>query len=517
MAVVLTGFMASGKTTVGRRLAARLAWGFVDTDDVVEARLGLSPAHLITSGREDDLRREEGVALRDALRTPRVVVATGGSTLLHPGEMAWCKEHARVYHLEASPHTLQARMGDPSTRPRWGEDWPQLLAQRLPLYHLAHMSVDTSELSLAQVVEHLHADLAPILLAHTLQPVYLRPGELSALGRTLSSHLPHCRRALLVSCPQVMAHHGAPVRNSLEAAGLEVHTTCLPRGDEAKTWRHLGELLDEMIRLQLDRSTVVVALGGGAVGDITGLAASLCRRGIPWVQIPTTLLAQVDAGLGGKTAINHARGKNLIGSFHLPTLVWIDPHLLNTLTSRELRSGLGEVVKYGAVGDPSLWEVLESIPPGHLPGGEVLNDLITRCVDLKQRLVELDERDTGPRQVLNFGHTLGHTLELGSNLLHGEAIAMGMVFACALSERQCGLDPAVRRRLVNLLHHLGLTTSIPGIPWPEVQDRLLQDKKVHQSRSRWVLLTTLGQPLLKQVALSDVEVLYHELSGRSAP
>jgi len=305
-------------------------------------------------------------------------------------------------------------------------------------------------------------------------------------------------QVVLVTDARVGALHGAAAARSLAHAGSAVRTVRVPRGEAAKRAPVLARLWDALAAAGLDRGGAVVALGGGVVGDLAGFAAATWLRGVPWIAVPTTVLAQVDASVGGKTAIDLAAGKNLVGAFHQPAGVLVDPDLLATLPARQRRSGLAEVVKTGFAVDRGLWEWLEAqLDP--LDRGEptALAGAVERSIRAKARVVIADERERpgGGRTALNFGHTLGHAIEaaLGyRRLLHGEAVSIGMRAAAWLSVRVAGLAPESHVRLEAALDHLGLPARMPGVGVGSLLKAMQQDKKRASGTPRWVLTPRIG-------------------------
>jgi 3-dehydroquinate synthase len=274
--------------------------------------------------------------------------------------------------------------------------------------------------------------------------------------------------------------------------GSNVSSICIPDGESYKTVATLQTVLDALVESGANRDTTVIALGGGVVGDMAGFAAACYLRGVAFLQVPTTLLAQVDSSVGGKTGVNHEKGKNLIGAFHQPVLVLIDTDTLQTLPPRELSAGLAEVIKYGAICDAEFFSWLESNMPALLEQDpETLAYAIHRCCELKAEVVAEDERESGRRAILNFGHTFGHAIEnsLGyGNWLHGEAVAAGMVMASKLS----GIDAGEQTRLVKVIASAGLPTAPPPIASERWFESMGMDKKVQNKQLRFVLLRALG-------------------------
>ena len=326
--------------------------------------------------------------------------------------------------------------------------------------------------------------------------VQIGPGLLDAAGPACA-RLGLGRRAAVVTQPAV-APHAARVTESLRGAGFEPVVLVVTEGEESKSLREAERLWDAFVAHGLDRASPVVAVGGGVVGDLAGFAGAAFMRGLPVVQVPTTLLAQVDASIGGKVAVNHPRGKNLIGAFHQPRLVLIDPEALRTLPEREYRSGLAEVVKIGAALDADLFRSLETgLDALRRRDAALLEAVVATCCAAKARIVERDEREeTGLRMVLNYGHTVGHALEALSGYrrwLHGEAVAIGMAAAGRLAVRLGWTDSAAAARQDALLQGIGLPTRFSGIAPRDIADALRHDKKARDGRVPFILMRSVGR------------------------
>lgn len=320
------------------------------------------------------------------------------------------------------------------------------------------------------------------------------------------------RTAAIVTDGNVAAH-AEIVGRSLQSAGWRVETIAVDPGEKSKSLQTVSAIYDRLVAMRADRRTAVIAVGGGVVGDTAGFVAATYNRGLPFIQVPTTLLADVDSSVGGKVGINHPQAKNLIGAFHQPAAVLIDTTALTTLNDRDYRSGLAEVVKYGVILDAAFFETLErSAEPLNRRDSAALRGVIATSCRLKAHVVERDEFElTGLRAVLNYGHTFGHAFEaLGhyDELLHGEAVAIGMVCASRLAERLGKIDPSVTQRQVRLLQSLQLPTSLPaGMAFaPEaVMERMRLDKKAVAGTMRFILPTRLGHvELFDDVPESDV-------------
>ena len=350
-----------------------------------------------------------------------------------------------------------------------------------------------------------HPTTITVPLAAQAYPIVLGPGSLASLAELLMAQgIRADTRVLLVTNPEVERHYGATCRRSLEEAGFPVQTLVIEAGENQKTPATVALIHDAAFRHRLERGSLIVALGGGVVGDMAGFAAATWLRGIAVVQVPTTLLAMVDAAIGGKTGVNHPGGKNLIGAFHQPKLVLIDPAVLHTLPEREFRAGMAEVIKYGVIGDPALFGDLEAAaqrdPLGGLAnrqsvGEGLLERLLERSASAKARVVAADEREGGLRAILNYGHTLGHAVETLSGYgtyLHGEAVGLGMLAAGEISLAMGLWHPRDQQRQRAVIAAAGLPLAWPALDPQAVLACLQSDKKVRSGRVRFVLPTTIG-------------------------
>lgn len=346
----------------------------------------------------------------------------------------------------------------------------------------------------------------PVALGTRSYDVLIRAGLLTDAGALIANRLPGAKVAIVTDA-NVARHHLPALEARLVAASLHKGTVVLPPGEASKGFAVLGALSERLLEMGLERGDAVVAFGGGVIGDLAGFAAAILRRGVRLIQIPTTLLAQVDSSVGGKTGINTPQGKNLIGAFHQPTLVLIDPDVLKTLPPREVRAGYAEVAKYGLLGDAAFFARLEHHPAGWLEGGgPALLHAIETSVRAKAGIVARDETEQGERALLNLGHTFGHALETwtgySDRLLHGEAVAIGMCLAFQLSEALGHCAQGTAARVASHLSHIGLPTRIGDIAMPAPADpaellRLMrQDKKVRQGRLTFILARAIGDAFI---------------------
>lgn len=342
-------------------------------------------------------------------------------------------------------------------------------------------------------------------------PIYLEEGIALRCGSLFAAH--GIRRAVLISNPVVGALHGGAVRNAMREGGVEVDSLEVPDGEAYKTVQTVERLWEQLADIRADRSTALVALGGGVLGDLVGFAAATWLRGVPLVHIPTTVLAMVDSSLGGKVGVDLPHGKNLVGAFYNPRFVVTDPSLLLSLPPRVYAAGMAEVIKAACIASPALFEALEARDPALGPQG--LGQLIATAIDVKARIVSEDPFERGVRATLNLGHTLGHALEAGRGyhqLLHGEAVAQGMIAAVRLARALGVLEDDYESRLVTLLERFHLPTQISDPGWERVQAALGVDKKRVDDKLRFVLPVRLGQvTVVSDVSLSLVHEVYESM------
>ncbi len=316
-------------------------------------------------------------------------------------------------------------------------------------------------------------------------------------------------KEMIITSESLWPLYGKVVHDSVASSGFEISVATMSDDEEAKSFGTLTTIYDKLVENAFDRSSGIIALGGGVVGDIAGFAAATFMRGIRFVQVPTTLLAQVDSSIGGKTGVNHPRGKNLIGAFHQPAIVWADISSLRTLPERELRSGLAEVIKYAIIADPELFEMLTRLVGSFSKASDkTLMEIISRCCSIKARIVQEDEKEQGIRSILNYGHTVGHAVEAltgYSYYTHGEAIAIGMIAAARISQEIRGTDQETVQRQEGLLQSARLPTRIDRPIDPrEILQQLHRDKKRLAGRIRWVLPRTIGEVFLADEVPHDI-------------
>lgn len=518
--IILSGFMGTGKSTVGKLLAKKLGYDFVDTDGLVELLSQKPIPRIFAEEGEEMFRRWESMAIDQALSQESTVIAVGGGAVCFRDNLDKLRKNGQVVLLKAQIATLLKRLAKDSSRPllEGAEKEVQLrelMAKRAPAYEKISLQISTDRQSPASVVDEilkilpLESRALRVELGERSYPLYFQKDGVKSLDLLLHRHCPS-ERVILITNTLVNRLHGKKISQVLKK-NHELKTIVLPDGEHHKTLKTVASIYAKLVDFKVDRKTPLVALGGGVIGDLVGFAAASFLRGVPFVQIPTTLLAQVDSSIGGKTGVDLPQGKNLVGAFYQPRFVLIDEAFLTTLKRRELICGMAEVIKYAAIFDAKLFRGLEEHMPAILKGkGSGLEAVVRRCCELKAWVVERDEKETlGIRAKLNFGHTLGHAIESLTRYkkyTHGEAIAMGMVYAARLSVKRAGLPEGDVERLTALIASAGLPTEMPVFPRAAYRKALMQDKKRVSSRMHFVYLNKIGKSLVIPTPMDEILV-----------
>jgi shikimate kinase/3-dehydroquinate synthase len=545
--VFLVGLMGAGKTTIGRILARKLGKRFIDSDHEIEARTGASIPWIFEIEGEESFRRREAEVIRDLCAEEGVVLATGGGAVLDPATRASLKERGIVIYLRANVNSIMTRTAHDKNRPLLQTADPrrkleELLLQREPLYReIAELVIDTGRPNVQSMVQTILDQLEMLEAARRLRapavtqsmnsqtsaitlnvdlgersyPIAIGPGLLSDPA-LLARHIPGRQVAIVTNttvAPLYLERVAAPLR----AAGRQVVEIILEDGEQYKNQASLMQVFDALLANKCDRKTTIVALGGGVIGDLAGYAAASYMRGVPFVQLPTTLLSQVDSSVGGKTGINHPLGKNMIGAFYQPRAVLADTAALATLPARELSAGLAEVIKHGAIIDAAFFDWIEQ-NIGKLMARDqaALAHAIARSCEIKAEVVRQDEREGGLRAILNFGHTFGHAIEAGlgyGTWLHGEAVGCGMVMAADLSHRMGLVDAATVERMRALVAAAGLPTVAPDLGAERWIELMEVDKKNEGGAIKFILMKPLGSP---SISGAPPELLRATLAACSA-
>jgi shikimate kinase / 3-dehydroquinate synthase len=552
-ALVFVGMMGSGKSAIGQRLAARLGLPFVDADaEIVAAAAGMTIPEIFAKYGERYFRDGERRVIMRLLNAGEMVLATGGGAFLDPRTRERIGERGVSIWLDADHKTLLKRVRRKNDRPLLHTDDPeetlrQLLEARRPVYELADIRVESRDepqdvmvdevlaalaadlpridasrraahkKDFTKAMTHLHLErvhteqaathreIVHVALAGRAYDIHIGAGLLAEAGDHIARLAPGAACAI-VTDENVARLHLPALEESLAKAGVRHKTIVVKPGEGSKSLATFGRVCDEVLAARIERRDLIVAFGGGVVGDLAGFVAASVRRGSRFVQIPTTLLSQVDSSVGGKTGINSAHGKNLIGAFHQPSLVLADVDVLRTLSLREFRAGYAEVAKYGLIGDKRFFEWLEADAEAVFHSrAEQICAVAVSC-ETKATIVARDETEQGDRALLNLGHTFGHAFELltgydSERLVHGEGVAIGMACAARFSAR-LGLCPAAdAERVARHLASVGLPTEIRQIPgWrdeaPAILEAMYQDKKVEGGALTFILMRGVGEAFI---------------------
>jgi shikimate kinase/3-dehydroquinate synthase len=511
--VVLSGFMATGKSTIGRLVADALGLPFLDTDAIIAEEAGRPVGELFAAEGEARFRDREARIILPLLAdgVPRVLSFGGGSVTI-PKVRHAALEAATVITLTATPETIAARAVSPSERPNLGassvvDRARDLLTLRREAYGECHTTIATDgrppEEIAARIARIAERDAIAVPLGVRSYAVELTDGRPEVLTETLRELAPSS--LVTLTDENVVTMRGAWLDVALAPLGLRETRIVLPPGESNKTLGSIARVWDTALGAGIDRQAVVVAFGGGVVGDLAGFSASTLLRGVRCVQVPTTLLSMVDSSVGGKTGFDHATGKNLLGAFFQPSRVVIDLEQLKTLPPRERRAGLAEVVKIALVREPALLAFLETNADAIASGDRgVLREVVRESVLAKMRVVREDEHETGVRALLNLGHTIGHALETHggySRWLHGEAVAIGTVIEIAAAER-LGLTPkGTSERAATLFARFGLPTSADATTVAAAWPYVMSDKKRTASAVKLPIVVTPGEGRVDRVEL----------------
>jgi shikimate kinase/3-dehydroquinate synthase len=500
----------SGKSTLGRRLAERLALPFADLDALIAADAGRSVTAIFAAEGEAAFRAREARALADLVAGGRdAVVALGGGALLDPASRALAERHGVVLCLHAPPGTLAARAARaPGSRPLLDASGAggtaaarlaALLERRAAHYAAFARQLDAASDDCEAKVAEAQILCGAFRVGGMSTPCDVRIGagllsERQGLPAAMSGR---DGAVLVVADTNTAALHGQTAAEALREAGLPAELLVIPAGEAHKGLETVVLIWRGLLRAGIDRGGTVMAVGGGVVGDLAGFAAATWMRGVRWVAVPTSLLAMVDSSLGGKTAFDLPEGKNLVGAFHAPARVVADTATLRSLPAAELRCGLAEMVKHGVIAGPALFGRLEALAAkGPLAPAGLPDELVARAMAVKIGIIEEDPREQGPRAALNLGHTIGHAIEAASGfaLRHGEAVAIGLVAETRLAERIGLAASGLADRLAALLERLGLPVSPPaGLDADACLAALRRDKKRRQGKARLALPVRLGE------------------------
>ncbi|GBE03491.1 MAG TPA: 3-dehydroquinate synthase [Nitrospirae bacterium] len=507
MKIVLTGFMGTGKTSVGKEISRKLGYRFIDTDVLIEKREGRAISVIFKENGEDYFRKLEEAVIEVVSKEMNVVIATGGGVIKNRKNVKNLRREGIIIWLKASPEIILKRiMTEGGKRPLLEVEEPlnevnKLLNERMGLYKQGDTSFDTdyitSEEAAEEIIEKLGLDseTVSVSLGERSYEIIIGSKTIQKLGLRIKELRPS--KVAVISNETIFPLYKDALLDSLREYDIVPEVFLIPDGEEYKDSRWVNHLHGELLKARVDRSSVLIALGGGVVGDITGFVASTYMRGIRFVQVPTTLLAQVDSSVGGKTGVNHPLGKNMIGTFYQPSLVMIDIDTLKTLPQREFCAGMAEVIKYGVIADKNFFDFLVKNRDNIVSHGDSIVHIIKRSCEIKADVVSKDEREAGLRAILNFGHTVGHAVETVTEYkqyLHGEAVAIGMFAAAKLAVRagmfdQEGVD--VIREIIRLYD---LPVDMPDdLAVDDIMSAMEIDKKVKAGRLSFILPDSIGR------------------------
>jgi 3-dehydroquinate synthase len=503
--VILTGFMGTGKTTVGRLLANELNFEFVDTDDLIEQREGRSIAAIFREAGEPAFRLLEAAAARELAARRGLVIATGGRLMLDQENAAALSATGPVFCLTAEPGEIVARLADDEGRrplldvPDPIQRVQDLLQQRAPDYG-RFPQINSSGRTPQQIV----GEMRLLLDKKIINVIYPHGRYHVVVGPDL---LPSVRQLVRIQGPLAIITDSNVGPLYAGRCGEATCVVTIAAGEQYKTLAIVNKIYDELLAAGLDRQGTILALGGGVVGDVAGFVAATYLRGLDFVQCPTTLLAMVDASVGAKTGVDLPQGKNLVGAFKQPLGVFADLSTLTTLPAAEFSAGMAEVIKAGLVANSALFERLESGPrllrPRDLGQISTLAPIVTEAIEAKRDIVQEDPFEKGRRAVLNLGHTFGHAIEQlsGYAVRHGEGVAMGLVAAAHLSALLGLCSADLQPRIETTLEKVGLPTRIPAdLPAAELYQAMGSDKKKAGGKVRFVLLRDIGDVYLHGAA-----------------
>jgi shikimate kinase / 3-dehydroquinate synthase len=539
--IVLVGMMGAGKSSVGKRLAARLGLPFADADAEIEAGAQLTVPEIFERFGETYFREGERRVIARLLNSGPMVLATGGGAFMNETTRDNIAARGISVWLKPEVEVLLSRVRKKSNRPLLQTSDPEgtlrrLLDQRSPTYALADVTIESKDGPHDAVVGTVLARLAEALCKTDSKPrrvevpldgraysILIGGGLIARAGAEIAKIAANAKCAIVTDA-NVAPLYLDRLAASLENAGLRSTAIVCPPGEATKSYAEFARVSDALIEAKIERRDLVIALGGGVIGDLAGFCAASLRRGVRFVQIPTTLLAQVDSSVGGKTGINSPHGKNLVGAFHQPSLVLADSSALDTLSEREFRAGYAEVVKYGLIGDRPFFEFLESRWREVFAGGPARAEAIAVSCAAKARVVVADETEQGERALLNLGHTFGHALERlakydSAKLVHGEAVAVGLAAAFRFSKWLGLASGQETTRVEAHLRAVGLPTRVSEIsginPTAEAMlEAMQQDKKVERGQLTFILAKGIGESFVARGVGADkaVAFLQHDLA-----
>jgi len=527
--IFLTGFSGTGKSTVGHHLAKMLGWSFVDTDRYIELQKDTNISAIFEELGEKEFRKIEGEVINQVCKLQYQVVATGGGAVLSELNRRLMDENGIIVCLEARVDILSKRLSsnisnrpNKEIRPLLGgsdliSEINKLKSKRQFVYSMSNFTVHTDDQSIGEVATIIYRDwkhfekknglnllrdtVSLVHTSETIYPVCVGWGILDSIAEKINSISSHSIVYLITDSGA--NKYARRIQTTLESAGVRSHLFVMQSGEKYKTLNTVNMVYDWLAGLKAERSHIVIAVGGGVVGDLAGFVAATYLRGMKIIQVPTTLLAIMDSSIGGKTGVDLNSGKNLVGAFYQPEFVLSDVETLTTLPKRQLISGWAEALKHGLIKDEGLIDEFERNVDSLLSlDKDITTSLIRKSLSIKAEVVSLDEHELlGSRIMLNYGHTIGHAIETAGKyekMLHGEAVSVGMMGAGYISNSLGMLTDEQFERQKSLLEMYGLPVKVDGIDSTDVKNAMLLDKKTVDGSIRWVLLDYIGHSVVKR-------------------
>ncbi|MBI9048343.1 MAG: 3-dehydroquinate synthase [Anaerolineaceae bacterium] len=508
MQIILNGFMGTGKTTIGKILAHRLDCQFFDLDALIEQDQKASIAEIFSIQGEKGFRKLETKKLSSILEQDGVI-ALGGGALTNPEnlELVLSGDNLLVGLCCSAEEILKRVYQDKAVRPLLNSETEEplqkvnaLLKQREIVYQNFDIQIDTTEVTpdraALMIEEFAVLRMTRVQFPGGSYPIFIGRDVLSSLGRFILSRK-NTKKVAIVTNTIVADLYLEPVLKSLKAAAIEHSTIIIPDGEQGKNLDTVSAIYSQLVELNADRSSILLALGGGITGDICGFAAATYMRGISYIQVPTTLVSMVDSSIGGKTGVNITQGKNLVGSFKQPEMVVMDLNTLKSLPEEEILNGFGELIKHGFIADRNIVKHIEdlqcTIP--EIIDQETFPNILFQSLQVKRYIVQKDPFEKNERMLLNFGHTLGHAIEKGSahKIPHGKAVIIGMWFAIMLSRELEYLSEDEFQMIDKIYTRLNLPRSLDGFSIRTLKSFIKMDKKKKDDNLRWILLHQIGE------------------------
>jgi len=517
--IVLIGFMGTGKDVVGRKIAGKTDMSFFSTDDYIVLKENRTINEIFKKFGESYFRRLEKEAVNVAKDLRNTVIATGGGAVINATNRLLLAQAGSVIHLDAQLDVIEKRLKSDATRPliKDKREIRRIFKERENLYKFADFKVDTSnkspcniahevlnKLRIKQKFQKIPLHKIPVQTNDKQYPVFINYCFLTPHNKFLKLLKQQSKRVVFITNPLVGTLYLKCVEDAFEKNGIKAIHFIVPDGEEYKSMATVAKIYDFLLKNEIERAEPIIALGGGVIGDLTGFVASTYKRGTPFIQIPTTLLAQVDAAIGGKTGVNHPLGKNMIGTFYQPDYVLADIGTLLSLPDVEFRNGMAEVIKYGIIKDKRLFnKLIEQRHEILRRNIHILQEIVLGCVKIKKEFVEKDEKEQrGIRQILNYGHTVGHIIETltgYAQFRHGEALAIGMVVEAKFAVENRLLSQRDFKKIKDLIASYGLPVELPKkINLENIKKAILQDKKVRYGRIKLPVPKRVGNVIIKE-------------------